>query len=62
MNFNVVNGIVVRLVNVFLSFVLLKLLLPFLTYCYVSVLLVLPVEVQKVKLINLEEPKRIQGM
>ena len=61
MDFDVVDGIIVCLVNVFLSFVALrKLLLPFLTNRYVSILLVLPVKVQEVELINLEEAKRVK--
>ena len=60
MDFDVVNGIIMCLVNIFLTFVLLELLLPFLTDRYVSVLLILPVEVQEVELVDLEEAERVQ--
>ena len=60
MDFDVVNGIIMCLVNIFLTFVLLKLFLPLLADRYVSVLLILPVEVQEVELVYLEEAKRVQ--
>lgn len=60
MDFDVVNGIIMCLVYVFLTFVLLQLFLPLLADRYVSILLILPVEVQEVELVYLEEAKRVQ--
>ena len=60
MDFDVVDGIIVRLVNVLLTFVLLQFLLPFLTNRDASILLILPAKVEEVELVNLEETERIQ--